>query len=1164
MGKIQQFKNKPSPYSYGQYYYENDDMENLQLIEESDSIKKPVDKYSDKSLHSYVVSDETRDYIIERKLRFVGISGIQVNNLTVKENSTSNTHIDTDFRGYICDRNTFDCFDNNGDIRAYSSLNEFFRVTSENENEKETAQFFRLQPGNISNNSAPDFSFLEDKNIIKNLSPDLTNGLQLQDGDYLTPEQRDIRFGIQNMIEEGATLWDSAQPKSDFIPFKPNDDIFEPEQRLTSIFSENGGENYIQIVIWLKSNNGNGRSRRRRFYVLKISPNDILNTTTSPATPGELANTPIVVSHGDGISVREGHESRSNSDCDKPAWYISNFSIIFNLEAGVSADDFPNVDDNILGEVEPRNPITENNLDLDFTSVNLFQESFTSATGNALWRKNFTPFSQITIYNRLDKNLQGFKTNDIDRQICSAPSTVRLKVNIAQYDTSENISFIENAFPTSVSPHYKVCILHWDDVDDEFETVQDVFDKKPTNFEEILIAQDNNTFIFKDYSENFINSYTTPGIKKIKILVFNYVPYKNDSWNNDYKNSELPPFNKIEPMRYKVLTSRIFLDIPINEFEDFGELGGSEYRTLPWPYTSPIIGGVSENSKYTKSVNDILGGGKIGNQDLIDETFLTDAKENDELGKNIEKMDLEQIRYFDKNYNMNTLLGLSDEDMLSGLMPNPVYLESDYLEQLPFPTYFEEFDVTGRESILNNLNDVFQPENYGPGDDDLFYVYVNANASPTRDYMVSFQYDAIKLNIEDTGNGPGEIQIYTRGAGITEVFTDTLYRVKFSAKSSINRNFEFHGLKGGEPWTRFYESGVIQLTTEMQDFEFTFYPEQYEELASFRIFLGEQADYGNHLVEVRNFSVTTLTDVAETLQSSDIDIWENEYARPDIANQVSEYSNQIQDFYASPMTDDVLLGQIYLRHSGNNFDPPYDYAHYWAGELGGALPRNETDFIPTAWWGLELGQLEQDDQDNTATEMGLNDNSEITPFQSCNFFFSHLLDDDQQMIPVLREDISWGAGASYYSAYDCTTKRYNVTRFPFLKYLKQIDVDMDALEDLEIYKNTLYFDNLTSTFDPYFSEKWDGNSTETSFSEESSVGQIFITDNIDSNLIDNCKLELNTGNLTDKSIYDSSGNGNKGLLIGDYKIKKPRKGERMRRDSFIKVAKKTSNENGAL
>ena len=59
-------------------------------------------------------------------------------------------------------------------------------------------------------------------------------------------------------------------------------------------------------------------------------------------------------------------------------------------------------------------------------------------------------------------------------------------------------------------------------------------------------------------------------------------------------------------------------------------------------------------------------------------------------------------------------------------------------------------------------------------------------------------------------------------------------------------------------------------------------------------------------------------------------------------------------------------------------------------------------------------------------------------------------------------------------------------------------------------------------------------------------------------------MELNTGNLTGKSIYDSSGNSNKGLLIGDYKVKKSRKGEPMRRDSFIKVPKKTSNSDGAL
>jgi hypothetical protein len=58
-------------------------------------------------------------------------------------------------------------------------------------------------------------------------------------------------------------------------------------------------------------------------------------------------------------------------------------------------------------------------------------------------------------------------------------------------------------------------------------------------------------------------------------------------------------------------------------------------------------------------------------------------------------------------------------------------------------------------------------------------------------------------------------------------------------------------------------------------------------------------------------------------------------------------------------------------------------------------------------------------------------------------------------------------------------------------------------------------------------------------------------------------LELNTGNLIGKSIYDSSGKLNQGFLIGDYKIKKTSKNTPMRRDSFIKVPKKDTKK-GAL
>jgi len=111
--------------------------------------------------------------------------------------------------------------------------------------------------------------------------------------------------------------------------------------------------------------------------------------------------------------------------------------------------------------------------------------------------------------------------------------------------------------------------------------------------------------------------------------------------------------------------------------------------------------------------------------------------------------------------------------------------------------------------------------------------------------------------------------------------------------------------------------------------------------------------------------------------------------------------------------------------------------------------------------------------------------------------------------------------------------------------------------------NTDYYDAITQQFNPHTDfNYWNGDINK--FPMESSVGQIFITDNQDLNLKQSCKFELNTGELSGKSIYDSTGNSNKGLIIGDYKVKKNKKGEKMRRDSFIKVPKKTGNKDGAL
>ena len=57
--------------------------------------------------------------------------------------------------------------------------------------------------------------------------------------------------------------------------------------------------------------------------------------------------------------------------------------------------------------------------------------------------------------------------------------------------------------------------------------------------------------------------------------------------------------------------------------------------------------------------------------------------------------------------------------------------------------------------------------------------------------------------------------------------------------------------------------------------------------------------------------------------------------------------------------------------------------------------------------------------------------------------------------------------------------------------------------------------------------------------------------------------ELNLGSSDDRTIRDSSGNGNKGILIGDFKVKKEDKDIPIRRDSVMKTPE-NDTQDGAL
>ena len=187
------------------------------------------------------------------------------------------------------------------------------------------------------------------------------------------------------------------------------------------------------------------------------------------------------------------------------------------------------------------------------------------------------------------------------------------------------------------------------------------------------------------------NIYTTPGIKNVKFIMFSVFD----------GNGEVDDSPDFEVGRWKLCTSRIYIDIPPNQYPDFSNVGGSDYTTLPWPFTTPIIGGVSEDSKYKKSIQNTLGGGKVGELDIIDERLLVNDLENDEMGKNIETMDLEQCRYFNQSYNMNTL---------------PKELENiiiDYKNQLELKDKYDK--------VLKGINKIKIEYHF----DEEFYVFVS-------------------------------------------------------------------------------------------------------------------------------------------------------------------------------------------------------------------------------------------------------------------------------------------------------------------------------------------------------------------------------------------------------------------------------------------------------
>ena len=167
--------------------------------------------------------------------------------------------------------------------------------------------------------------------------------------------------------------------------------------------------------------------------------------------------------------------------------------------------------------------------------------------------------------------------------------------NLPSDDTTPIDTLEDLARPNQYAREYFYFVINWDDSDDEIKTLDDWLDVRPTTIEELTELQQDNLYLVYQHSQlpatggdvditrvNGIptNLYTTPGIKTIKTIVI-----AGDSAEGVYG-------------RWKLVTSRIFIGASDIQTPDFNDISSGNYSTIPWPYPAPIVGGVSEASKY--------------------------------------------------------------------------------------------------------------------------------------------------------------------------------------------------------------------------------------------------------------------------------------------------------------------------------------------------------------------------------------------------------------------------------------------------------------------------------------------------------------------------------------------------------------------------------------
>ena len=287
---------------------------------------------------------------------------------------------------------------------------------------------------------------------------------------------------------------------------------------------------------------------------------------------------------------------------------------------------------------------------------------------------NFRPISTVTVVDE-QYDLQSYYTDVLDKSITSSPNNVFLTFDIAQTGNEYNPRYLNVENNNNLK--YRAFVVNWDWQENDPTTLDEILNTFPESNIELLNYQNDDLFIPSDIiiavdnedgSPNHImeplqHVYQTPGIKTIKAIVYSYV--------------NVLTLNDFQPMEWKIVTIRLNLAVDSTFEQEFEELGGYDFSVIPWPETTPIIGGISDESQYISSLNSIIKQNLFETTEMVDKENVYSAYYNEELGDHLGPVDLSQARLFMGSYDMNQLLMIQDQVSPDGIDFNP-YFNKEY------------------------------------------------------------------------------------------------------------------------------------------------------------------------------------------------------------------------------------------------------------------------------------------------------------------------------------------------------------------------------------------------------------------------------------------------------------------------------------------------------